>query len=67
MAVALYMDVHVPLPITEGLRRRGIDVLTSHDDGADQLPDEALLARATELGRILFTQDIRFKALAEAW
>lgn len=67
MAVALYMDVHVPLPIAEGLRRRGVDVLTAREDGSDELPDDALLERATELGRVVFTQDIRFKALAETW
>ena len=29
-------------------------------------PDE-VLEHARELGRVIFTQDIRFKALAEAW
>nr|WP_263972174.1 hypothetical protein [Pseudanabaena sp. ABRG5-3] len=28
MAIALYMDVHVPQAITQQLRRKGIDVLT---------------------------------------
>ena len=27
MSLGLYMDVHVPRPITRGLRRRGVDVL----------------------------------------
>ena len=27
MAIALYMDVHIPQAITNQLRRRGIDVL----------------------------------------
>lgn len=67
MAVKLYMDVHVPRPITEQLRRRGVDVLTAIEEHADDLPDEAILQRAYELGRIVFTQDIRFKALAENW
>ncbi len=31
MAQALYMDVHVPSAVTEGLRRRGVDVLTSQE------------------------------------
>ena len=61
------MDVHVPMAITEQLRRRGVDVLTAIEDGADTLKDEQLLARALELDRVLFTQDIRFKALAEDW
>ena len=29
MPVAFYMDVHVPQPITDQLRRRGVDVLTA--------------------------------------
>jgi hypothetical protein len=57
MAVPLYMDVHVPAAITEGLRRRGVDVLTSQADGTRRADDETLLARATELGRTLFSQD----------
>lgn len=32
-----------------------------------KLEDNDLLARAGSLGRLLFTQDIRFKALAEDW
>lgn len=67
MSVPLYMDVHVPQAITEQLRRRGVDVLTAIEDGAATLPDDELLERTTVLGRVLFTQDIRFKALAEDW
>lgn len=67
MAIALYMDVHVPQAITEQLRRRGIDVLTALDDESQELPDHQLLLRATQLNRVLFTQDIRFRVLAETW
>ena len=59
MALALYMDVHVPMAVTESLRRRGLDVLISQDDGTATRDDEALLARATELGRALFSQSRR--------
>ena len=31
------------------------------------MTDEERLQRATELGRLIFTQDTRFKALAEDW
>jgi hypothetical protein len=58
------MDVHVPRPITRGLRRRQVDVLTAQEDGTAQWSDDALLDRATELGRILFSQDADL--LAEA-
>ena len=57
MSVALYMDVHVPRPITRGLRRVGVDVLTAQEDGTARWEDAALLDRAVELGRILFSQD----------
>ncbi|MBI4454815.1 MAG: DUF5615 family PIN-like protein [Acidobacteria bacterium] len=50
MSARLYMDVHVRWAITDGLRRRGIDVLTVQEDGAQQLDDPALLDRAMELG-----------------
>ena len=57
MSVALYMDVHVPRPITRGLRRRGVDVLTAQEDGTTRWEDPELLDRAAELGRVLFSQD----------
>ncbi len=47
MALGLYMDVHVPSAVTEGLHRRQIDVLTSQEDGTREDQDEHVLARAT--------------------
>jgi hypothetical protein len=67
MAVMLYMDVHVPQPITDQLPRRGVDVLTAIEDDNAERDDDVLLERARALGRVIFTQDIRFKALAEDW
>jgi predicted nuclease of predicted toxin-antitoxin system len=57
MTVALYMNQHVPRAITVGLRLRGVDVITAHEDGASQMEDPELLDRASELERVLFTQD----------
>jgi hypothetical protein len=57
MSLGLYMDVQVPWPITRGLRRRGVDVLTAQEDGAGRLEDPDLLDRAEQLGRILFSMD----------
>ena len=51
------MDVHVPAAITRGLLLRGVDVLTAQLDGTTQLKDPDLLDRATNLGRVLFSQD----------
>lgn len=57
MSVRLYMDVHVRRAVTDGLRLRGVDVLTAQRDGAGQLEDPELLDRANSLARLLFTQD----------
>ena len=64
MPMSIYMDVHIPLAIADGLRRRNIDVLTSQEDGTSECEDELLLARASELGRLLFTQDEDFLKIA---
>jgi predicted nuclease of predicted toxin-antitoxin system len=64
MPLTVYMDVHIPLVITEGLRRKGIDVLTSQEDGTAEVDDESLLDRATALGHLLFTQDQDFLRIA---
>jgi hypothetical protein len=39
VSIGLYMDVHVPGAITEGLRLRGVEVLTSQVDGTSRLSD----------------------------
>ncbi len=51
------MDQHVPRAISVGLRLRGVDVVTAFEDGAGEMNDSELLNRASELGRVLFTQD----------
>jgi predicted nuclease of predicted toxin-antitoxin system len=57
MSPALYMDHHVPRAITQGLRARGVDILTAYEDGSDQMSDPALLDRAAHLERVMVTQD----------
>ena len=57
MSLTLYMDVHVPRAITNGLRQRGIEVITAQEDGFRTADDSILLDRATGLGCPLFTQD----------
>lgn len=37
MSVQLYMDVHVPRAITNGLRKRGVNVITAQEDNAATL------------------------------
>lgn len=67
MSLALYMDHHVDRRISTGLRRRECDVLTAFEDGYDRRPDEDVLMRATELGRIVFTYDEDFLEIAANW
>src|SRR5262249_5926512 len=57
LSVKLYMDHHVRKEVTDGLRLRGVEVLTAEEDVTKRLSDPDLLDRATDLGRVLFTQD----------
>jgi hypothetical protein len=67
MSLPLYMDVHVPAALTEALRERSLDVVTSQEDGTRTRDDESLLQRAAETGRLLLTQDEDFLAIAAKW
>jgi len=67
VSLRLYFDHHVPRAIAVGVRQRGIDVLTTEADGTADRDDEFLLQRATELGRVVFTQDRDFLVLAADW
>ena len=58
------MDENIPRPVTDGLRLRGVDVLTVQEDERTSFPDPIILDRATELQRVLFSQDADL--LAEA-
>jgi len=64
VSLALYMDVHVRRAVTEALQEREVSVLTSQADSTTERDDPDLLDRATELGRVLFSQDADL--LAEA-
>jgi predicted nuclease of predicted toxin-antitoxin system len=69
MPVGLYADVHVHVPRTVvlQLRSRGVDVLAAAEQEVSGLPDDRLLALATSENRVMVTQDIRFRVLAENW
>jgi Domain of unknown function (DUF5615) len=58
---AFYADECFPLPVVEALRRLGHDVLTASEAGqANQaVPDTAVLALATQLGRVVLTLNRR--------
>jgi len=67
VSLSLYLDHHVHTAIRDGLRARGIDVLTAIEDGSDLWDDEQILERATILERIVFTQDADFLRIANEW
>jgi predicted nuclease of predicted toxin-antitoxin system len=67
VSLSLYIDIHVHGAVSRELQRRGIDLLRAQDDGGDRMPDEWVLARATELGRVLVTGDSDFLSLAADW
>ena len=67
MTLAYYFDEHVPWAITHGVRTAGIEVLRVQDDSLRGVEDEPLLQRATDLGRVLFTQDDDFLAISAEW
>ncbi|MDL5046821.1 DUF5615 family PIN-like protein [Oscillatoria amoena NRMC-F 0135] len=58
------MDEHIRRAITNALRLRGIDVLCVQEDGQTGKPDAIILDRATELNRVVFTQDDDFLVIA---
>jgi predicted nuclease of predicted toxin-antitoxin system len=60
----IYMDEQVPRSITQGLRLRGVEVLTVQEDGLSGFEDPVILDRATTIGYLVYTQDDDFRAEA---
>ncbi len=67
MCLPAYADVHIPRALVEGLRGRGMDVLTAIEDGTDLFDDQELLQRSASLGRVLLTQDTDFFSITDDW
>lgn len=64
--VSFYTDEHVSRAVIQGLRHRGIDVLTIPETGMLGASDEEHLSRAVLEARVIFTQDQDFLRLAAA-
>ena len=64
--VSFYTDEHVSRAVIQGLRHRGIDVLTVPEAGLMGASDEEHLSQARREGRVIFTQDDDFLRLAAA-
>jgi hypothetical protein len=60
------MDEHVAKSVTEGLRRRGVDVVTVQELGLHAADDQRHLERAVQEGRVVVTQDTDFLRLHAA-
>ena len=63
-AIRFYFDQHVPWAVTQGLRQRGVDVLTAQEAGRCGLSDSDQLAFATAEGRVMMTHDPDYLELA---
>jgi predicted nuclease of predicted toxin-antitoxin system len=57
----------MPRSIARGLRQRGVDVLTTQEDGTETLADELLLERASSYRRILVSQDRAMAVITARW
>ena len=62
-AIGFYFDEHVPLAIARGLRRRGIDCLTTQEAGNLGLGDPDQLDFATSTNRMMVTFDVDYLVL----
>ncbi len=61
--IKFYMDEHVPMAVTHGLRRRGVDVLTAQEADMLSATDEEHLAVALSYQQTIFAQDADFLRL----
>lgn len=61
--IRFLLDEHIPFALAEGLRRRGIDVLTPGEAGLLGAADAAYMDRSNREGRVLVTHDGDFLGL----
>jgi predicted nuclease of predicted toxin-antitoxin system len=61
--IKFFFDEHVPQAAADGLRRRGVDVLTALEAGREGFPDNEQLVFAAQEGRVLVTMDADFLVL----
>ena len=60
-------DEHVKSGIVEGLRRRGVDIVTVQELGLNETDDEVLLTEATRQGRLMLSCDADFLTIHDEW
>src|SRR5688572_28264408 len=62
--IRIHLDEHVANAVAVGLRRRGVDVTTTHETGLRGAGDPEQLAFANAERRVIFTEDADFLVLA---
>ena len=62
--IRFYLDEHIHSAVAEGLRRRGIEVLTVQQARKTGLSDREQLAFALDTKRVMVTMDSDFLAIA---
>ena len=62
--IRLYLDENIGHALTDGLRRRGIELVTTHEDTHNKTADWIILDRAEALKCVVFTQDTDFLRIA---
>lgn len=61
--IRFFTDEHVSNAVIEGLRQRGVEILSIPDAGMMGAPDESILSKAEVEGYVIFTQDADFLRL----
>jgi Domain of unknown function (DUF5615) len=62
--IKLYLDGHIPSAVAEGLRRRGVAILTVQGAGRSGFSDPEQLAFAHQDQRVIVTMDSDFLVIA---
>ncbi|HLJ53480.1 MAG TPA: DUF5615 family PIN-like protein [Chthonomonadaceae bacterium] len=63
--IPFYADENIDGKILRGLRSRKIDVVTASEDRRNAIDDALVFQRASELGRVLLSQDEDMLRIAE--
>jgi len=63
----IYCDENIESAIVEGLKRRGIEVISTRDRKDLGKSDEYHLKRASELGAVVLTHDADLLKIAHRW
>ncbi len=63
----VYCDENIELAVVEGLRRRGIEVISVRDRKDSGRSDEYHLKHASEIGAVILTHDTDLLKIAHRW